>query len=81
MPRSQANLRRFAQTWKAVFEMALLVFFFYSVRLMAEFTVSNGQGKSLLAAIKDILTGSNLLIALAAALVGHFVIEYIRSKL
>ena len=57
-------------------EIALLIFFFYSVRLMWEFTAANGRGKSLAFALKDILTGTNFLIALISALIGYVVFEF-----
>ena len=58
----------------------LIIFFFYSVRLMGEFTATGGQGMTLSVAIKDILTGPNLLISGIAALAGYLVIEYLRKR-
>ena len=54
---SQTRRRRFASLWRAVVETALLVFLLYSVRLMGEFTSTNGQRKSLALALSNIFTG------------------------
>jgi hypothetical protein len=72
---------RFAPIWRAVVETALLVFLLYSVRLMGEFTATNGPGKGLVFALKDIFTGTNFLIAVISALIGYIVFEYLRKKL
>lgn len=71
---------RFAPLGRAVAETALLVFLLYSVRLMGEFTSTNGQGKSLALALNNIFTLTSLLIATVSALVGHFVLELIRKR-
>jgi hypothetical protein len=72
---------RFAPLWRAVGEISLLVFLLYSIRLMGEFTFSNGQGKSLALALNNIFTGMIFLIAAVSALIGHFVLELIRKRL
>ncbi len=61
-------------------ETALLAFLLYSVRLMGEFTSTNGQGKSLALALSNIFTGANLLIATVSALTGHLGLELIRKR-
>jgi hypothetical protein len=48
---------------------------------MGEFTRSNGQGKSLWFAMADVVTGTNLAIALVSALIGYVVFEFLRKKL
>jgi hypothetical protein len=48
---------------------------------MGEFTVSNGQGKTLSYAFNDILTQTNFVIALISAFVGYVVFEHLRKKL
>jgi hypothetical protein len=48
---------------------------------MGEFTSSNGQGKSLTFALKDIVTGKNFAIAIISALIGYVVFERLREKL
>jgi hypothetical protein len=66
---------------RAVIEVAFIVFLFYSNLLMGEFTGSNGQGKSLAFALRDIFTGTNLAIAVISALIGYAVVETLRRKL
>jgi hypothetical protein len=48
---------------------------------MGEFTVTNGSGKSLAFALRDIFTGTNFLIAMISALIGYVVFEYLRKRL
>jgi len=67
--------------WRAVIEVAFIVFLFYSNLLMGEFTRANQHGKSFLAGLEDILTLENLLIALITAFIGYIVFEYLRKKL
>jgi hypothetical protein len=67
--------------WRALIEIAFIVFLFYSNLLMGEYGRSGkGQAMGLVWAIEDILTPANLAIALAAALVGYVVFESLRSK-
>ena len=66
---------------RAVLEVAFIVFLFYSNLLMGEFTVANGQGKSLAYALNDILTRTNLLIAMISAVIGYVGFETLRKKL
>jgi hypothetical protein len=67
--------------WRALIEVAFIVFLFYSNLLMGEYGRSGkGQAMGLAWAIEDILTRANFEIALAAALVGYVVFEYLRSK-
>ena len=68
------------QVLRAVIEIAFIVFLFYSNLLMGEFTVVNGQGKSLAYALSDIFTGTNFLIAMISAFIGYVVFEYLRRK-
>ena len=67
--------------WRAIVEVAFIVFLFYSNLLMGEFTRSNGQGKTLWFAMIDVFTGTNLAIALVSALIGYVVFEFLRKKL
>jgi hypothetical protein len=68
--------------WRAVVEMGFIMFLFYSNLLMGEFTRSNNaQGRSLLVAVKDIFTGTDLVIAFTCAFIGYVVFEYLRKKL
>lgn len=47
---------------------------------MGEFTQTNGQGKSLVFAIKDIFTVTNFGIAIISGLIGYVVFEYLRKQ-
>jgi hypothetical protein len=67
--------------WRAVIEMAFIIFLFYSNLLMGEFTRMNGQGKTFIVAVGDIFTATNFMIAVIAALIGYAVFEYLRKKL
>jgi hypothetical protein len=73
--------RRLTALWRAVIEVAFIVFLFYSNLLMGEFTATNGRGKNLAFAFNDIFTGMNLFIAIISALIGYVVFEYLRKKL
>ncbi len=81
MPRNSTNRRRLTPLWRAVIEVAFIIFLFYSNLLMGEFTVSHGHGKSLSFAFFDIFTGTNFAIAMISALIGYGVFEYLRKKL
>jgi len=75
------NRSRFAPIWRAVIEIAFIVFLFYSNLLMGEFTVVNGRGKNLAFALNDVFTSTNLVIAAVSGLVGYVVFEYLRKRL
>ena len=66
---------------RATVEIAFILFLFYANLLMGEFTRSNGRGKSLAFALADIFTRENLLIGIAAAVVGYVVFEHLRKRL
>jgi hypothetical protein len=72
--------RPLAALWRATIEVAFIVFLFYSNLLMGEFTVANGRGKTLGAALADIFTSTNFLIAVFSALIGYLVFEYLRKR-
>ena len=65
--------RRLNKLWRAVIEVAFIVFLFYSNLLMGEFTVTHGHGKSLAFALNDIFTDTNFLIAAISSLIGYVV--------
>lgn len=65
---------------RAVIEVAFIVFLFYSNLLMGEFTVSNGQGKTLAQGLADILTPTNFTIAMISAVIGYGIFESLRRK-
>jgi hypothetical protein len=73
--------RPLARIRRALIEVAFIIFLFYSNLLMGEFTLANGQGKTLAFAVRDILTVTNFAIAMVAAVVGHGMFEYLRKKL
>jgi hypothetical protein len=81
MPQDSNNRSRFAPIWRAVIETAFIVFLFYSNLLMGEFTVANGQRKSMAFALHDIFTGKNFIIAAVLALIGYIAFENLRKRL
>jgi len=76
---NQSGLRR--SIWRAIIEIAFIIFLFYSNLLMGEFTVANGRNKSFVDAVIDIFTGTNFLIAIISALIGYLIFEFLRKKL
>ena len=68
-------------TWKALVEVGFIIFLFYSNLLMGEFTRANGHGKTWTIAIEDVLSETNLAIAIISGLVGYLVFEYLRKRL
>jgi hypothetical protein len=66
---------------RAAIEVGFIVFLFYSNLLMGEFTRSNGAGKTLRAALLDVFTGTNFVIAMVAAVTAHWVFETLRRRL
>jgi hypothetical protein len=81
VPNQRTNRRRLTPIWRAVIEVGFIVFLFYSNLLMGEFTFANGHDKTLAAALTDIFTRTNLVIALASAFIGYVVFEFLRKKL
>lgn len=81
MPHAPQNPRPLTPLWRAVIEIAFIIFLFYSNLLMGEYNASVGRGKSLLVALNDIFTAANFLIAVLAALIGYVVFEFLRKKL
>jgi hypothetical protein len=67
--------------WRAVIEMAFIIFLFYANLLMGEFERSGaGQKRGLAWAIGDVLTAANFEIATIAALIGYVFFEFLRKK-
>ena len=67
--------------WRAVIEVAFIIFLFYSNLLMGEFERSGmGQKRGLTWAIADVLTAANFEIAMIAALIGYVFFEFLRKK-
>ncbi len=81
MSESTTKRRRLAPIWRAFIETGSIIFLFYSNLLMGEFTRSNGRGKTLALAVADIFTVANFAIAVASALVGYLVVEFLRRRL
>lgn len=68
--------------WRAVVEVAFIVFLFYANLLMGEFERSGmGRTKGLMWAIRDVLTVANFEIAMIAAFIGYILFEFLRKKL
>ena len=67
--------------WRALIEVAFIIFLFYSNLLMGGFERSGmGQKRGLGWAIQDVLTAGNFEIAMIAALVGYGLVEFLRRK-
>jgi hypothetical protein len=67
--------------WRAVIEVAFIVFLFYSNLLMGEFERSGmGRKRGLAWAIADVFTSANFEIAAVAALIGYILFEFLRRK-
>jgi hypothetical protein len=69
--------RRLAPVWRALIEVGFIVFLYYSNLLMGEFEGS-GQGslRGFAWALQDILTATNL----AIAVIGYLVFEFLRKR-
>lgn len=74
------NSRKLRPVWRAVIEVAFIVFLFYSNLLMGEFTASK-HIHSLAVALRDVVTPANFLIAIVSAMIGYVGFEYLRKKL
>ena len=69
------------KVWQGLIEVGFIVFLFYSNLLMGEFERSGlGQRRGLAAALTDVLTRSNLMIAGIAAVIGYLLVEFLRAK-
>ena len=67
--------------WRALIEVAFIIFLFYSNLLMGEFERSGmGQKRNLAWAIRDIFTIANFEIAAISALIGYLLFEFLRTK-
>jgi hypothetical protein len=81
LPANQKEPRKLAPLWRALIEVGFIVFLYYSNLLMGEFEGS-GQGRSrgLWWAVHDIFSAPNFAIALATALIGYLVFEFLRKR-
>ena len=67
---------------RALVEVGFIIFLYYSNLLMGEYEGSGqGRARGLSWAVHDILTGRNLAIAVASALVGYLAIEFVRKRI
>jgi hypothetical protein len=67
--------------FRAVIEIAFIIFLFYSNLLMGEFERSGlGQTRGIAWAIGDILTTANFEIAMIAAFIGYILFEFLRKR-
>jgi len=67
--------------WRALIEIAFIMFLFYSNLLMGEFERSGmGQKRGIAWAISDIFTAANLEIAAITALIGYLLFEFLRTR-
>jgi hypothetical protein len=80
MPSNDTKAGKLAPVWRALVEVGFIVFLFYSNLLMGEFTQTNGQGKSLAFAVKDMFTAANFAIAFISGLIGYVVFEFLRKR-
>jgi hypothetical protein len=72
---------RITPLWRGVIEAGFIIFLYYSNLLMGEYTHSNNPDHKLLpAALWDIFTLDNFIIAIVSALIGYVVVEYLRTK-
>ena len=63
--------------WRAVIEVAFIIFLFYSNLLMGEFERSGmGQKRGIAWAIGDVFTAANFVIATIAALIGYVLLNF-----
>ena len=71
-----------SQVLRALIEMGFIIFLFYSNLLMGEYDrTGNGEKHTLIWSLGDIFTVSNFEIAVAAAIIGYLVFEFLRKKL
>ena len=67
--------------WRAVIEVAFIVFLFYSNLLMGEFERSGmGRTRGIAWALRDVFTAANFGIAVVAAIIGYILFEFLRKR-
>jgi hypothetical protein len=81
MQKDAEDRGRWTALWRGIVEVAFIIFLFYSNLLMGEFTASNGAGKTIRFALRDIFTPANFLIAVISAMIGYAIFETLRKKL
>jgi hypothetical protein len=66
---------------RAAIEVGFIVFLFYSNLLMGEFERSGlGERRGVASALQDVFTAANFEIAMTAALIGYFMVEFLRRR-
>ncbi len=66
---------------RGLVEVAGIMFLFYANLLMGEFNRSSGRGKTMAAALRNIVTRENLAIAVVSAILGYLVFHSLRQLL
>jgi hypothetical protein len=81
LPPDRMKTRKLAPAWRSLIEICFIVFLYYSNLLMGEYErAGQGRANGLAWAVRDILTGTNFAIAIATALIGYLVIEFLRKR-
>lgn len=69
------------KVWRAVIEVAFIIFLFYSNLLMGEFERTGmGERRGFEWAVLDVFTLENFAIAMTAAFVGYILFEFLRKR-
>jgi hypothetical protein len=72
---------KLAPLWRGLIEVCFIIFLYYSNLLMGEYERSGqGRTKGLFWAMQDTLTEANFIVAVATALVGYLIIEFLRKR-
>jgi Trk-type K+ transport system membrane component len=67
--------------WRALIEVAFIIFLFYTNLLMGEFERSGmGRKRGIIWAIADVFTAANFAIAMLAGLIGYILFEFLRRR-
>jgi hypothetical protein len=80
MPETNRTRRPHSPFIRGLIEVSFILFLFYANLLMGEFTHSNGHGKTIFFALRDVVTLENFVIGMISALIGYLVFEYLRHK-
>jgi hypothetical protein len=68
--------------FRPLIEIGFIIFLFYANLLMGEYTrMGKGWEKGILWSIEDIFTPYNFIIAILAAVTGHFLFSFFRKKM
>ncbi len=74
--------KRLAPVWRTVLETGFIVFLFFSNLLMGEFTRTGlGYQNGFWWALKNIFTGTSVVLAVILALIGHLAFEFFIGRL